>query len=321
MKRSITVFSLFALTSPLFLTSCSDDDSHSANSLSPLAQRVVNASRTGDSTRGGRLYDRFYSENPNTGFSPDLADTVGVADGAGGPAGNGTLLNSEEGVVNNDLDHGFRLKNFYGWDLRGTQGVYGPDYQNKDYVLPYNLVNDPMSRDDVAELLVDGAPNAPAFGGTIPEADMGDLVEFIMAVREHRLPQPGDIWELNANSPKGYVLRVGGNVTTGHQTIANSCASSDCHGSDGTSKLFDEGEFFLGTLSRANAYEVWLKIVAGNPGSTMGAQVAINRPWEEQSQMVLDVLAALCDTTAFPPGEATEPDVLLGDLRCGGYLR
>lgn len=324
MKILVSATSILALCSAFGPVGCSDDGADPIDpeaALSPLAERVMVSSRNADPTRGGRLYDRFYRENPNTGFSPDSADTTGVADGTGGPSQNGTLLDGTGVVVTNDLDHGFRLKNFYGWDMRGTAGVYGPEYQNKAYVLPYNLVDDPMTRQTVTQLLVDGAPGVPAFGGAIPETDLADLVDFVMAVRDHRLPQPGDIWDLNANSPKGYVLRPSGNVAAGQQAIEGSCANSNCHGSDGTSLLFDDGEFSLGSLSRASAYEVWLKIVAGNPGTAMGSQVQLNRPWQEQSQMVLDVLTALCDTTTYPAGAATEPDVLPGDVRCGDYLQ
>lgn len=307
MKFKLSYNSALLLLSASLSVACSGDDNDDApeGNLSPLATRVAELSLQGNAERGGRLYDRFYRENPNTGFSPD----------------SDTLLDGEGNVVNNDTGHGFRLKNFYGWDMRGAEGVYGPAYQNKDYVLAYNLVDDPMDRDSVVKLLVEGGAGAPAFGGTIPEADLGDLVEFVMSVREHRLPQPADIWRLDATAPKGYVLRGGADLTAGHQKVDNSCSSGECHGSDGTALLFDDGEFSLGTLSRASAYEVWLKILNGNPGTDMRGQIPGDLSWEEQSQMVLNVLAALCDTLAYPAGAATETDVSVGDPRCGAYLR
>jgi hypothetical protein len=36
---------------------------------------------------------------------------------------------------------------------------------------------------------------------------------------------------------------------------------------------------------------------------------------------ILDILAALCDRKAFPPGKAKAADVPNGDARCGPYLR
>ena len=153
----------------------------------------------------------------------------------------------------------------------------------------------------------------------MPAQDLSDVVAFVMAVREHELPQPADIWELDADAPKGYVLESGARVEAGRAAINASC--SGCHGADGTRILFDEGEFSLGSLARSSAYEVWFKIVAGNPGTPMGSQIPSSEPWAEQSQMVLDVLAALCDRTTFPLGNATEADVQAADPRCGQYLR
>ena len=39
-----------------------------------------------------------------------------------------------------------------------------------------------------------------------------DVVALIMAVREHDLPRPDDIWELDASAPNGYVLLPGGST-------------------------------------------------------------------------------------------------------------
>ena len=285
---------------------------------SELAREVAEYSLDGDALRGGRLYDKFYSESLATGFEPDDPATPAL-DGAGGPAGNGTLRDGRGAMLDNAPDHGYRVKSFFGWDLRGADGVYGPDYQGKAYVAPYNLLEDALSREQVARLLVDGAAGVPAYGQVMSDDDLGDLVAFVMAVREHELPRPTDIWELDPDAPKGYVLKSGGDVAAGRAAIRSSCGN--CHGADGTNLLFDDGEFSLGTLARSGAYEVWFKIVVGNPGSPMGSQVPRGESWSTQAQVVLDVLAALCDRSAFPTGAATEPDVALNDPRCGGYLR
>jgi mono/diheme cytochrome c family protein len=280
------------------------------NGLSELARRVAGDDASADVLRGGRLYDNFYSENPAAGFEPEVE---------GGPLGDGTLPDSRGEVVTNDLGHGYRLKNFFGWDLRGADGIYGPAYQNKAYVAPYNLLGGGAGREDVARLIVDGAPGVPAYGQVLPEADLADIVAFVMAVRAHELPRPDDIWQLDGEAPSGYVLAAGASIDDGRSAIDASCGG--CHGADGTDILFDDGEFSLGTLARASGYEVWFKIVAGNPGSPMGSQLPPDEPGTVQAKMVLDVLAALCDPTAFPSGRATEPDVPAGDPRCGGYLR
>lgn len=293
--------------------------SRPSTDLRDLAQAVALDSVSANPLRGGRLYDNFYSENPSTDFTPDDPGTPLIADGEGGPLRNGTLRDGAGLVLDNREEHGYRLKNFFGWDMRGAEGIYGPAYQDKSYVASYNLIEDALSLEQVTRLLVEGARGVPAYGEVMPQQDLSDLVAFVMAVREHELPQPGDIWELNPDAPKGYVLGSGARVEAGHAAISASC--SGCHGADGTGLLFDEGEFSLGSLARASAYEVWFKIVAGNPGTSMGSQVPSSEPWAEQSQLVLDVLAALCDRGAYPLGDATEADVESADPRCGEYLR
>ncbi len=286
--------------------------------LSARAQRVARVSETGDPFRGGRLYDNFYTENERVGFRPDDAESAAL-DGDGGPLGDGTLRDGAGEVLDNSLGHAYRMKNFFGWDLRGQDGVYGPRYQDKAYVAPVNLIAGDLTRESVAQLLVEGAVGTPAYGDVMFEDDLGDVVALIMAVREHDLPRPDDIWELDASAPNGYVLLPGGSAAAGHRAIGSSCGG--CHGADGTAILFDDGEFSLGSLSRGSAYEVWFKIIAGNPGTVMGSQVPAGAPWATQAQLVLDVLAALCDQQEYPRGAATEPDVAASDPRCAGYLR
>lgn len=295
-----------------------DTSSSGSEAASDLASDVAEASAEGNTLRGGRLYDNFHTENAGLGFTPDDPDTV-ARDGSGGPLGDGTLRDGNGDIMTNAAEHSYRIKNFFGWDLRGAEGVYGPAYQDKSYVAARNLLAPGLDRDDIARLLVDGAAGVPAYGEVMPEEDLADLVAFVMAVREHRLPQPGDIWELDADAPKGYVLRAGARVAAGHTAIGGAC--TNCHGADGTQLLFDDGEFSLGTLSRSSAYEVWFKIVAGNPGTPMMSQVPLRESAAVQAQWVLDVLAALCDRTRYPVGAASEPDVESGDARCGDYLR
>ena len=284
---------------------------------SQLALEVLQGTASADPLRGGRLYDRFYRESRDVDFAP--ADPDAPGEGRGGPDGDGSLRDGWGARIDNALGHDYRLKNFYGWDLRGIQGVYGPQYQDQSYVAPYNLLSPGLSRQDVAMLIVDGSDGVPAYGQVMPRRDLQDLLAFVLAVREHDLPQPSDIWQLEPSAPKGYVLASGGDAAAGRAVIEGSCAN--CHGSNGTSIMFDDGEHSLGTLSRTSAYEVWFKIVAGNPGSPMGSQVPVDEPGPVQAQVVLDVLAALCDGTAFPSGGATEEDAAPGDPRCGEYLR
>jgi mono/diheme cytochrome c family protein len=137
-------------------------------------------------------------------------------------------------------------------------------------------------------------------------------------VRDGALPHPDRIFELRAGSPGNYALRPGGDPARGKRIIAERCAG--CHGADGTELTFDGGEFSLGSHARQKAYEDWLKIMNGQPGSTMGRQLR-GASGEEMAKELLDILAALCDRAAFPRGAATGKDVADADPRCGVYLR
>ena len=120
-----------------------------------------------------------------------------------------------------------------------------------------------------------------------------------------------------AFSPGSYVLKAGGNPVRGKEIYAVRCSA--CHGADGTRELFDDGEFSLGSHARQKAYEDWFKIANGQPGTAMESQVSGSG--KERTQQILDLLAALCDRTAFPVGKAKGKDVPNNDPRCGAYLK
>lgn len=309
---------LLHLGAALLTCACSGEITPAETVMSEKAERVASQSREGDALRGGRIYDRFYGENTALAFTPDDASTAAL-DGRGGPDGNGTLRDGLGRRLDNEAGHAYRMKNFFGWDLRGRDGIYGPEYQDVSYVAQINLIDDPLSRESLAALFTDGAEGIPAWGALLSEADLADLVAFVMAVREHDLPQPSDVWELDASAPKGYVLKPGARVAAGHTAIESRCTG--CHGNDGTTLLFDDGELSLGMMGRSSAYEVWFKIALGNVGTPMRSQLPQNGSGIEKGQFVLDVLAALCDRSAYPVGAATGEDVPVSDPRCGDYVR
>jgi mono/diheme cytochrome c family protein len=112
------------------------------------------------------------------------------------------------------------------------------------------------------------------------------------------------------------VLAAGGDPSRGRDRYAVSCA--DCHGDDGRYMTIDDTQS-LGTLSRSSAYEVWFKMLNGQPGTDMRRQI-VDRAGADQERAILDVLAALCDRAAFP-AMAGSKDVPDADPRCAGYLR
>jgi cytochrome c553 len=254
-----------------------------------------------DDARGARLYDNWRSEKKlekTSGANPD-----------------GTL-NDGAGKVLPNTGHDYRLKNLFGWDLRGKNGIYGPDYQNKSYVLAHDLLADTRPAEEIRAWLERGSAEVPAFGQVLDARDLDELVAFVDRTRKGELARPEQIFRLEKSAPKGFVLNEGGDAARGAKLYADTCAR--CHGKDGTKFPIDDTES-VGTLSRSSGYEIWFKIAHGHPGSTMKRQVS-GATGAEQAAKILDLLAALCDRQAFPalPGAKDVPD---GDPRCGVYLR
>lgn len=258
-----------------------------------------------DTAWGGRFYDRWYTEQDG-GFAPGKS---------GGPRGDGTLDNGA-GVALPNGGHDYRLKNLFGWDLRGAEGVYGPEYQNRDYVLPVNLLTDTRTTDELTQWLTEGDDTTPAYGAVMKPEEIAGIVAFVDAVRTGALPGPEQVFALSKTAPKNYVLREGGNVERGRTLFADSCAG--CHGDDGR-KLTIDDDASLGLFMRTKAYEGWIKTLNGHPGTAMGREIEFESS-AEGGAMILDIAAGLCDRVAFPSLDGVQ-DVPDGDPRCGAYLK
>jgi hypothetical protein len=269
-----------------------------------------------DTARGGRLFDNWVSEKKlQEEFEPDPPKTPEL-DGKGGPNRNGTLSNGFGRALPN-TGHDYRLKNLFGWDLRGSQGIYGPSHQKKSFVLAESLLDGPRTEQQIGRWLKSGDENLPAYGSMLDGRDLRDLAAFIAAVRERRLPRPDDIFTLDAATPKNYRLKPGANPGRGAALVAKRCSA--CHGPNGTNIEID-GTESIGSISRTNGYEVWLKIINGHPGSPMKSQLLKgDGDAAARAGVVLDILAALCDRKRFP--KPAGEDVADGDPRCGDYLR
>ena len=265
---------------------------------------------------GGRLFDSWYKAI-GADFVPDDPETSAL-DGAGGPNGNGTL-NDARGQPIANTGHSYRLKNLLGWDLRGDDGIYGKYYQAKPYILARGPMNDGSTRAAWRAKLARGGDGLPAYQDVLNETQINDLVEFMFAVREGSLPHPDTLWQLDAAAPKGFVMNTGADAERGRRFYQAQCA--ECHGADATAILFDDGTQSLGQHARYYGYAIAMKTLSGAPGSEMGEQLPAWFNAEEQSQLLLDLVAALCDRESFGVGAASEPDVIDGDPRCGDYLR
>jgi len=268
---------------------------------------------------GGRLFDKWYDEI-DTDFVPDDPATP-AADGSGGPNGDGTL-NDADGLPILNTGHSYRLKNLFGWDMRGDAGIYGHAYQAKPFILPSGPLSSQhadLTRTEWIQRLAAGEGGLPVYRDVLNTAQLEALVDYMLAVRERRLPHPDDLYSLSSDAPKGFILAPGGDAARGHEIYQAKCA--ECHGDDATKIIFDNGEQTLGMHARYYGYAIAMITLVGEPGSNMGAQLDPGLTAAEQTTTLLNLLAALCDRTRYPRGNASDPDVPDDDPRCGEYLR
>jgi mono/diheme cytochrome c family protein len=314
----MVVISRFAYFVPLVWGCATSVPPNTVPEGSPAAApaTVESTSRAPDDARGARLYDNWRAEKGvvDATFTPDSAKTPEL-DGTGGPDANGTLRDGAGRSLPN-TGHDYRLKNLFGWDLRGAEGIYGPEYQKKSFVLAHNLLAAQRPAHELRAWLASGSENVPALSAVLDDRDLDDLTAFIDKTRTGALAGPAAIFSLEKGAPKGFVLKQGGDATRGKARFAKTCAG--CHGPDGRKVAIDETET-VGSLSRSSGYEIWFKILHGQPGTPMARQV-VETGATAQAQAILDLLAALCDRVAFPAMAGAE-DVKDGDVRCGTYLR
>jgi len=217
--------------------------------------------------------------------------------------------------------HDYRLKSLFGWDLRGQHGIYGPPHQNQPFVLSFDLLDETgLDAEALETKLTRGGDGVPAFGDVLSDDDLIHLVAFILAVRNRELAHPDMVFSLDGSAPEKYRLNEGADPAAGAQHYADTCAG--CHGDDGTLISLEDGAYTVGSHNRTHGYVAWFKILNGHPGSGMKRQVPKELDGPAQGRWILDLLAALCDRTAFPHGdEATGHDAPDGDPRCHDYLK
>ncbi len=296
------------LASSLTLFACKTSDTATPSDAVPVVEAPQATSEPEtvavDDAWGGRIFDRWYRE---LGQKFDAGKS-------GGPRGDGSLL-GPDGSPRTAEGHGYRLKNFFGWDLRGAEGIYGPQYQNKAYVSKRNLLAEESSVEELVAWLRDGDDEIPAFGEVMDAKALEATATFIAKMQRGELPRADQVWSLSADAPKNYTLNPGADVERGRKLYAQGCAS--CHGEDGTTLAID-GTLSLGVFNRTKAYEGWIKVLNGHPGTPMHRELPIEGA-EEGGPMILDVVAALCDRKVFPA--LADNDVADGDARCGAYLK
>lgn len=279
-------------------------------------QEATKTNQNDDSRRlGGRLFDKFWSEL-KLEFVPDDPNTP-EADGKGGPFGNGTLPDAAGKPMLNP-GHNYRLKNLLGWDLHGQSGIAGKRFEGQHCVLLPDLLKNSDPRADWVARLTKGEDAIPAYGSVLTSTQIEAVADFLLGVRDGSLPQPDDLFTLDAQVAGFYRLSAKGDAERGHALIEKTC--KNCHGADGTAIPLEDNKHSLGTFLRMNASEAWLKALNGDPGSSMGPQLPVTAAREELTDQLQDLFAASCDRTRYPRGKATE-DVADGDPRCGAHLK
>jgi len=263
---------------------------------------------------GGRLFDKFWTEL-NVEFVPDDANTP-EPDGTGGPFGNGTLPDAAGKPMLNP-GHNYRLENLLGWDLHGQAGIAGKRFEGNHCVLLPDLLKNSDPRADWVARITHGEDAIPAYGSVLTSTQIEAVVDFLLGVRDGTLPQPDDLFTLDTQVAGLYRLSAKGDAQRGHALFERTCKG--CHGSDGTAITLDD-KHSLGTFLRMNASEAWLKVLNGDPGSTMGPQLSVAASRDELTTQLQDLLAAGCDRTRYPKGKASE-DVADDDARCGAHLK
>jgi cytochrome c5 len=285
----------------------------------PGTQAAARQDNDDSARRGGRLYDNFFRELA-LDFVPDDPKTPAL-DGRGGPAGNGTLPDAEGKPIANP-GHDYRLVNLLGADLRGATGISGQQISGQQSqagtgVLLPDLLKNTDTRETWRKRLTEGEDAIPAYGKVLAPDQIEALLDFLLSVRDGTLPQPDQLFTLDATVPGFYRLAAGGDAARGKALYAATCTG--CHGADGTAIAIGPHKHSLGTELRSDAGEAWLKILVGVPGTKMGPQLKRSASRNELTQALLDLFAAGCDRQLFPKGQAD--DVADGDARCGSYLK
>lgn len=325
MSRAVSlVFGLQLMSSVLCNAGCTSSPAAETTEASETASGAEQPKTQGQEPKqpmpaielGGRLFDNWAAEI-GMEFVPDDPSTPAL-DGKGGPFGNGTLPNHEGAPLAN-AGHDYRLKNLFGWDLRGGDGVYGERYLNKTHVLLPDLLKNTETRNVWVSRLTHGEDAIPAYGKVLNAEQIDALVTFLMGMRDGTLPQPTDIYVLTSKEQGHYTLVAGADVARGHEVFAQTCAR--CHGADGAKWAVEDGKYSVGSIARQKAYETWLKVLNGQPGTDMHGQVEHTLAREQKAGVLRDLMAALCDSKRYPKGQSTEPEVADGDPRCGSYLR
>jgi thiosulfate dehydrogenase len=159
----------------------------------------------------------------------------------------------------------WRCKECHGWDYMGVDGAYGSGSHFTGIDGIFSSRN--KSESELTNILTTGDHD---FSTHLAERDIADIVVFI---RDGLIDMSAYI---DSSSKEAM-----GDAMNGETLYARSGLCIICHGSDGKSIDFGEGEG-VGDLARDNPWEVLHKIRFGSPGTIMPSAIENGLSVDEQ---------------------------------------
>jgi thiosulfate dehydrogenase len=207
--------------------------------------------------RGGRLYDKWWSEES----------------GAAQPTGNQDLWALQTTNKRTGADT-YRCKECHGWDYKGKGGAYGKGSHLTGFV---GVQGAGMSKAQLVEVLKGSTDYRHDFSKVLSDKSLSDLAAFLSEGL------------LNETLYIDYATKkpIGAVATRGKTRYDAACAS--CHGADGKRLNFASATApeYVGTIASDNPWEFTHKVRLGQPGKTMPSSIVDG--WTTQD--VMDVLA------------------------------
>jgi len=209
---------------------------------------------------GGQLYDKWWT----------------VASGASEPTEDQALWSTQTTNTRSGSTT-WRCKECHGWDYKGADGAYSSGSHYTGFTGVFEAMTKSVS--EVLDILKGGVNPDHDFSTAMDDDALMDLAEFITE---------GGVVDVSVyiNSDK----TISG-ADTGHGNELYNTVCYICHGADGKTLDFGDGEY-VGTLSNDNPWEILHKIRFGQPGTAMPSSEDIG--WSIQDAVdVLDYCQTL----------------------------
>lgn len=237
---------------------------------------LVNSIALADTAKGGKIYDKWWAAISNS------ATTV-PAPTTDHPMWSQQSTNSRTGADT------WRCKECHGWDYKGVDGVYGDD-TNSHYT-GFTGIFDARTKSPIdvycaihSGSAIDAQHN---FSDVLSDIEILHVTKFIIASQDEipNDPAPKGVIDVNAHiSAQGTpIVADPGNGEMLYADGSVDCASSNCHGTDGTAQ-----HEAVGSLADDNPWETLHKIRFGHPGSNMPA---FSSPTKLTMQQSIDIIA------------------------------